>query len=70
VAALDSVTADFAARLAQQVAVDENIVSILSNSPQTIVQPVSYTIDNLLPFHQPVYVSYFSNTGFPTLVDP
>ncbi|KAH6912230.1 hypothetical protein BKA70DRAFT_829109 [Coprinopsis sp. MPI-PUGE-AT-0042] len=54
VAALDSVTASFAIQLAQQVSTNGNIATILSTSPQTIVQPVYYTINNLLPFHQPV----------------
>ncbi|KAH6904061.1 hypothetical protein BKA70DRAFT_1509496, partial [Coprinopsis sp. MPI-PUGE-AT-0042] len=54
VAALDSVTAGFAIQLAQQVSNNGNIATILSTSPQTIVQPVYYTINNLLPFHQPV----------------
>ena len=33
-----------------------NFQSLLSVSPQTVIVPVSYTIVNILPFNQPVYV--------------
>ncbi|KAF9478431.1 hypothetical protein BDN70DRAFT_808791 [Pholiota conissans] len=54
---LDIVKFTYATQLATQLSQSipaENIVSLLSISPQTIVNPISYTIVNLLPFDQPV----------------
>jgi len=41
-------------QVAQQVANSSNLVSIMTVAPQTIVAPVSYTIQNLAPFDQPM----------------
>ncbi|TEB38305.1 hypothetical protein FA13DRAFT_1786108 [Coprinellus micaceus] len=51
---LDAVSKAFATRIAQSVANSTAISSILTTSPQTIVSPISYTIDNLIPYDQPV----------------
>lgn len=32
------------------------VASLLTNSPQTLVQPASYQVINLAPFDPPVYV--------------
>ena len=32
-----------------------DLQSLMSVSPQTVINPVSYTIVNLVPFNQPVY---------------
>ncbi|KAJ3494215.1 hypothetical protein NLJ89_g10854 [Agrocybe chaxingu] len=47
---------DFALQLAARVtsSPDLNLTSFLSTSPQTIINPISYTIVNLIPFNQPV----------------
>ena len=43
-----------AQRIAQSNADSTALASILAASPQTIVSPVYYTIQNLIPFDQPV----------------
>lgn len=53
-AALDAISQRYAQQTAKNAANSPNLASILSTSPQTIVQPVSYTINNLIPFDQPV----------------
>lgn len=40
---------------AQRLSNFSSLSSILSMSPQTITEPVSYTVDNLAPFDVPVY---------------
>jgi hypothetical protein len=55
--ALDAVKSAYATQLATQVAASipsNNLTSLLAKSPQTIINPISYTIVNLLPFDQPV----------------
>ncbi|TEB28667.1 hypothetical protein FA13DRAFT_1666200 [Coprinellus micaceus] len=49
IAVLDAVILGFAQSLAVQVSGSTTIPSVLSTSPQTLVQPVSYTIENVLP---------------------
>ncbi|TFK21059.1 hypothetical protein FA15DRAFT_598573 [Coprinopsis marcescibilis] len=51
---LDSVTSKFAVALARQMSAASNLASIMSSSPQTVTQPIYFSIDNLRPFHQPV----------------
>ncbi|CAA7263441.1 unnamed protein product [Cyclocybe aegerita] len=57
---LDRVKLDFALQLAARVTsspdsnLTSNLTSLLSTSPQTIINPISYTIVNLIPFNQPV----------------
>ncbi|KAF6760350.1 hypothetical protein DFP72DRAFT_103929 [Ephemerocybe angulata] len=53
-AALDAISQRYAQQTAKNAANSPILASILSASPQTIVQPVSYTINNLIPFDQPV----------------
>jgi hypothetical protein len=51
---LDAVTNRLSQQVAQSAANSPSLSSILATSPQTIVSPVSYTINNLVPFDQPV----------------
>ncbi|KAF8972086.1 hypothetical protein BDZ97DRAFT_1011209 [Flammula alnicola] len=51
---LDAVKLQFAIQLAFQLSSSVNLSPLLSTSPQTVVNPISYTIDNLIPFDQPV----------------
>ncbi|KAF8624674.1 hypothetical protein AX17_007005 [Amanita inopinata Kibby_2008] len=51
---LDKLTYRFATQNAQRQAKNPNSLSILSKSPQTLVAPIGYTIDNLRPFYAPV----------------
>ncbi|TRM69268.1 hypothetical protein BD626DRAFT_391845 [Schizophyllum amplum] len=44
----------FAQQTAKQLANSDNIANILSNAPQLITQPLSFTLDNLRPFDVPV----------------
>ena len=43
-------------RIATQNEANPNLAAILSTSPQTLTTPVSYRLNNLIPFDQPVYV--------------
>ena len=38
-----------------------NLTTILTKSPQTILVPISYNIDNIVPFDVPVYVPTVSS---------
>ncbi|KAK7047305.1 hypothetical protein VNI00_006536 [Paramarasmius palmivorus] len=51
---LESVAERFAQQQAQQVASASNLQAILTNAPQIITRPISYTINNLRPFDIPV----------------
>ncbi|KAF9483273.1 hypothetical protein BDN70DRAFT_873964 [Pholiota conissans] len=51
---LDDIRLNFTTRLASQISSTPNLASLLSISPQTVINPVSYQIVNLLPFSQPV----------------
>ena len=35
-----------------------NLANLLSTAPQIVTSPISYTIVNLIPFNQPVYVNF------------
>jgi hypothetical protein len=45
----------FSIQSAKQFASNSNISELLANSPQTITQPLSHTVNNLRPFDVPVY---------------
>ncbi|KDR66504.1 hypothetical protein GALMADRAFT_1156271 [Galerina marginata CBS 339.88] len=57
-----SVKLDVATRYATKLSTNSasNVTSILAISPQTIVNPVSYTLINLVPFSQPVAAAAIS----------
>ena len=52
---MQQIAAQFSRQTAAQVANSTNISEILSNAPQLITQPVSYTLVNIRPFDVPVY---------------
>ena len=52
--ALDIISRTFAQETAKRVANSSALPSIMVTAPQTIVAPIYYTIDNLIPFDQPV----------------
>ncbi|KAF8802870.1 hypothetical protein BYT27DRAFT_7145655 [Phlegmacium glaucopus] len=52
--ALDAITKSIALQNGQRLSNSSLLSSILSISPQTIVQPVSYTLANLAPFNVPL----------------
>ncbi|KAF5386487.1 hypothetical protein D9757_005893 [Collybiopsis confluens] len=54
--ALLAATARFAQTFAKQLASSSssNLTNLLSNAPQVVTQPISFTIDNLRPFNIPV----------------
>lgn len=45
------------------------ITSILSTSPQTILAPIGYTINNLVPFDNPVFVVLHTPLQIRELID-
>ncbi|TFK39062.1 hypothetical protein BDQ12DRAFT_604534 [Crucibulum laeve] len=51
---LDTIKQSLAATLAEELALLPNLSSLMSTSPQTVVAPILYTIDNFIPFDQPV----------------
>ncbi|KAF8153410.1 hypothetical protein B0H34DRAFT_104331 [Crassisporium funariophilum] len=53
-ATLDAVSRAIAIQTVQRIANSSTLSSIMTTSPQTIVQPVSYRIKNLAPFDIPV----------------
>ena len=54
-AALASITQSFALKFATELAsTSSNLTNLLANAPQTVTQPISYTVDNLRPFDIPV----------------
>lgn len=53
-ASLSAISASFAMQITQNVANSTVLPALLSTSPQTITSPISYTINNLLPFDVPV----------------
>ncbi|KAJ2917989.1 hypothetical protein MD484_g2447, partial [Candolleomyces efflorescens] len=53
-ATLETVSRTMAQRIAQNATSSTSLASIMATSPQTIVSPVYYTIQNLIPFDQPV----------------
>ncbi|KAG6909241.1 hypothetical protein DXG01_001423 [Tephrocybe rancida] len=54
-AALDMITKKFALQMAaQQSSQSSNLAALLATSPQTLVAPVSFTFNNLVPFDMPV----------------
>ena len=53
---MDGISQAIAIQVAQRASSLSTLTSILTTSPQTIVAPVSYQIDNLAPFDMPVYV--------------
>lgn len=54
--ALENIQNDYSIQQAMNLSTASNLPSLMSVSPQTVVTPVSYTIVNLVPFDQPVYV--------------
>ncbi|PPQ93065.1 hypothetical protein CVT25_011941 [Psilocybe cyanescens] len=50
----------FAVQFAESISSNSNIASILATSPQTIVNPISFTTVNLVPFSQPVAIAALS----------
>ncbi len=55
---LDGISRGITLKLAQQAASNTNITALLQNSPQTVTQPVSYRIINIVPFDQTVCVFF------------
>ncbi|KAE9396701.1 hypothetical protein BT96DRAFT_958115 [Gymnopus androsaceus JB14] len=54
-AALISITQSFALQFATELAsTSSNLTNLLANAPQTVTQPISFTVDNLRPFDIPV----------------
>ncbi|KAJ2923986.1 hypothetical protein H1R20_g13109, partial [Candolleomyces eurysporus] len=51
---LDALSRMMAQRIAQNAANSPALASIMASSPQTITSPVYYTIQNLIPYDQPV----------------
>ncbi|THV04749.1 hypothetical protein K435DRAFT_714295 [Dendrothele bispora CBS 962.96] len=51
---LGAVAENFANQFAKQLSSSSNLSTLLSNAPQIVTQPISYTIDNLHPFDVPV----------------
>ncbi|KAF9558183.1 hypothetical protein CPC08DRAFT_22756 [Agrocybe pediades] len=53
---LDAIKLDYATRLVSQLSsgTDTDVLSLMSISPQTLVNPISYTLLNVIPFNQPV----------------
>ncbi|KAK7462780.1 hypothetical protein VKT23_007364 [Stygiomarasmius scandens] len=51
---LATIGENFAIQFAKQLSSSSNLSTLLSNAPQIITQPVSYTLDNLHPFNVPV----------------
>ncbi|KAG6812721.1 hypothetical protein H0H92_001082 [Tricholoma furcatifolium] len=56
IATLDAVTQQFAVQTASQQASHSNLTGLLATSPQTLVTPIYYTINNVVPFDIPVYM--------------
>jgi len=55
---LDTITRSFSLQNCQRLSNSSSLSSLLSISPQTIVEPISYTLDNLAPLDEvPLYVS-------------
>ena len=54
---MDGITQAIAIQVAQRASTLSTLTSILTTSPQTIVAPVSYRINNLAPFDMPLYVA-------------
>ncbi|KAF8884554.1 hypothetical protein CPB84DRAFT_1789023 [Gymnopilus junonius] len=54
---LDTIQLKAAMQFTSKLFTSANVSAILEISPQTIVNPVSYTIVNLLPFSQPVAIA-------------
>ncbi|KAF9044958.1 hypothetical protein BJ165DRAFT_124608 [Panaeolus papilionaceus] len=53
-ASLEVIRAKFTRVLAGRLASADNLGSILSTSPQTLVEPLGYKVVNIIPFNQPV----------------
>ena len=64
---LDIVSKTFAAQMGRTIANNPNLSAVLSTSPQTITSPISYTIVNLAPFDEPVYVFFAIRSFFSLL---
>jgi hypothetical protein len=57
---LESVSQQFATQ-AIPILLSNNAVdmkALLATSPQTVLTPIGYVIDNRVPFNEPVYVSH------------
>ena len=54
---LQALAKSIALQNGQRLSNSSSLSSILSISPQTVTEPVFYTIDNLAPYNVPVYVS-------------
>ncbi|KAF5369050.1 hypothetical protein D9758_002945 [Tetrapyrgos nigripes] len=52
--ALIAISQRFAQQFAKQLSSVSNLQTLLSNAPQIVISPISYTIDNLHPFDIPV----------------
>jgi hypothetical protein len=57
-ASLRKISQSFALQFANQLASSSNLTLLLSISPQTVITPIWYTINNLVPFNVPVYVFF------------
>ena len=58
---MDSIQDNYAIQQAVNLSTASNLPSLMSESPQTVIIPVSYTIVNVVPFNQPVYDFVFFN---------
>jgi hypothetical protein len=54
-AILTAVSHTFALGFSRQLASNPNISTLLGTTPQLVVQPIAFTIDDLRPFDVPVY---------------
>jgi len=54
---MDGISQAIAIQVTQRASSLSTLASILITSPQTIVAPVSYRIDNMAPFDMPLYVA-------------
>lgn len=65
---LAAISQAFAQIFLQQVGSSSSnaLASISTTAPQILMEPISYTIDNLRPFDIPVYVASISGTYFLT----
>ncbi|KAF5374176.1 hypothetical protein D9615_008810 [Tricholomella constricta] len=53
-AVLEKISQTFALQAMSQLASSANLTALALNSPQTVLTPIAYTFDNLIPFDQPV----------------
>ena len=67
---LAAISASFALEISKSIANASTLSTLMETSPQTITTPISYTVDNLVPFDIPVFVKPSSSSPPADVINP